>query len=87
MVADFTATGNSFTPGKPRPWSTHPILFNYGGDGDRAQGIEFPDRVSGASAARSRSDSRASTCSNLMAFTALLMTEHQLPVFCDRLND
>ena len=53
MVADYTATGNSFTPGKPRPWSPHPILLNYGGgpfqpyalapDGKRFAVMLYPD--------------------------------------------
>jgi serine/threonine-protein kinase len=53
MVADYTATGDSFTPGKPRLWSPHPILFNYGGgpfqpyalaaDGKRFAVMLYPD--------------------------------------------
>jgi WD40 repeat protein len=53
MVADYTATGDSFTPGKPRPWSPHPILLNYGGgpfqpyalapDGKRFAVMLYPD--------------------------------------------
>jgi len=53
MVADYTATGDSFTPGKPRPWSSHPILLNYGGgpyqpyalapDGKRFAVMLYPD--------------------------------------------
>jgi serine/threonine-protein kinase len=53
MVADYTATGDSFAPGKPRLWSPHPILFNYGGgpfqpyalaaDGKRFAVMLYPD--------------------------------------------
>jgi len=53
MVADYTATGDSFTPGKPRPWSLHSILLNYGGgpfqpyalapDGKRFAVMLYPD--------------------------------------------
>ena len=53
MVADYSATGDSFTPGKPRPWSQHPILLNYGGgpfqpyalapDGKRFAVMLYPD--------------------------------------------
>jgi Tol biopolymer transport system component/predicted Ser/Thr protein kinase len=53
MVADYSATGDSFTPGKPRAWSPHPILLNYGGgpfqpyalapDGKRFAVMLYPD--------------------------------------------
>jgi serine/threonine-protein kinase len=53
MVADYTATGDSFTPGKPRPWSPRSILLNYGGgpyqpyalapDGKRFAVMLYPD--------------------------------------------
>jgi Tol biopolymer transport system component/predicted Ser/Thr protein kinase len=53
MAADYTATGDSFSPGKPRPWSPHPILLNYGGgpfqpyglapDGKRFAVMLYPD--------------------------------------------
>jgi eukaryotic-like serine/threonine-protein kinase len=53
MVADYTATGDSFTPGTPRQWSPHPILPNYGGgpfqpyalapDGKRFAVMLYPD--------------------------------------------
>ncbi len=53
MVADFSATDNSFSPGKPRLWAPHPILFNYGGgpfqtyalapDGKRFAVVLYPD--------------------------------------------
>jgi len=52
-VADYTATGDSFTPGKPRLWAPHPILLNYGGgpfqpyalapDGKRFAVMLYPD--------------------------------------------
>jgi eukaryotic-like serine/threonine-protein kinase len=55
MVADYAATGDSFTPGKPRPWSPHSILLNYGGgpfqpyalapDGKRFAVMLYPDRT------------------------------------------
>jgi serine/threonine-protein kinase len=53
MVTDYSATGDSFTPGKPRLWSPHPILPNYGGgpfqpyalapDGKRFAVMLYPD--------------------------------------------
>jgi Tol biopolymer transport system component len=53
MVVDYTATGDSFTPGKPRRWAPHPILLNYGGgpfqpyalapDGKRFAVVLYPD--------------------------------------------
>jgi hypothetical protein len=53
MVADYTATGDSFTPGKPRLWSPHPVLLNNGGgpfqsyavtpDGKRFAVLLYPD--------------------------------------------
>jgi Tol biopolymer transport system component/predicted Ser/Thr protein kinase len=53
MVTDYSAAGDSFTPGKPRLWSPHPILLNYGGgpfqpyalaaDGKRFAVMLYPD--------------------------------------------
>jgi serine/threonine protein kinase len=53
MVADYSATADSFSPGKPRLWSPHPILLNYGGgpfqpyalaaDGKRFAVMLYPD--------------------------------------------
>jgi Tol biopolymer transport system component len=52
-VAGYTSAGDSFTPGKPRIWSPHPILFNVGGgpfqpyalapDGKRFAVMLYPD--------------------------------------------
>jgi Tol biopolymer transport system component/predicted Ser/Thr protein kinase len=53
MVADYTVTGDAFTPGKPRLWSPHSVLLNYGGgpfqpyalapDGKRFAVMLYPD--------------------------------------------
>jgi eukaryotic-like serine/threonine-protein kinase len=53
MVADYIAKGDSFSPNKPRVWSTQQILFNAGGgpvlpyavapDGKRFAVVLYPD--------------------------------------------